>query len=273
MKFKLKQIGFTLIELIIVIIIIGILAAIALPKLVDLRKDAEIAKLKTMAGALASATHMNYGKWLATADKPYLQNGQQNTSIVDAKFKDAGFTRITGCVNNGVSTQQDLSLLMQNSNEISFDNHRGGALANPNAKYIIGLPGSAGDECMGSGANGSGYVQKYRAVECILYSKDFAQKIHNEFDCTEDNYCVKVQITCASGYPVESDGIYKSLDPANLAQEYDNSLKRIKDLEDALTFPGYADMTEQITAALNDEKVFNERLKAELDKQNQQNNS
>lgn len=59
---KLAQKGFTLIELIITIVIIGVLAAVAIPKFQDLTGDAEKGVAAGVGAAMASATSVNYGR-------------------------------------------------------------------------------------------------------------------------------------------------------------------------------------------------------------------
>jgi MSHA pilin protein MshA len=56
-----QQRGFTLIELVMVIVILGILAAVAIPRFVDLRTDAYTAASQGVAGGLNSANAINYG--------------------------------------------------------------------------------------------------------------------------------------------------------------------------------------------------------------------
>lgn len=79
MKNRSNQAGFTLIELIIVIVILGILAVTASPKFLDIQGDARKSTLQGVAGSLKGAANIVYSKALVagealTADKVLTSN-------------------------------------------------------------------------------------------------------------------------------------------------------------------------------------------------------
>lgn len=60
-----KSQGFTLIELVVVMVILGILAAVALPKFVNMTGQARTAKMNGAVGAVQSSITLIHAQWLA----------------------------------------------------------------------------------------------------------------------------------------------------------------------------------------------------------------
>ena len=91
---KTRQQGFTLVELVTVLVILGILAAVAIPKYVSYTTEARVAALNGMAGALRSAAALTQAKYKVVGDAT-------STSVTLA---DGTSVTVTSGANGGIPT-------------------------------------------------------------------------------------------------------------------------------------------------------------------------
>ena len=82
-KGKVNRQGFTLLELVVVIAILGGLAVTAAPRFLNLQSDVRNASLQGLKGAIESTINLSYGKMLlANAEGTLITNGSSAAAII-----------------------------------------------------------------------------------------------------------------------------------------------------------------------------------------------